>query len=251
MARMRSDEDTPTVDETQASAEQPTADELLGPFALADVAARMKPRAASSDKPAVPPTSPMDFVVGRSSEAWFVLLWIPPLLTGVLAFAVATAGGIVALTYDTRLTLSVVLASTVLIALIVFAFSVSMPTELRVSDKGIRARTWREANNRIEGRFFETGCDARFELVGSGSYLSAPGREPVRIRLPMLAIRRAANRAGVPLVLYRSWWAWRVLGWAGLFLWGAITPIGGLMLIAGLVVRTFSSLRGQVLNEAD
>jgi hypothetical protein len=87
--------------------------------------------------------------------------------------------------------------------------------------------------------------------VGSGSYLTAPGRDPIRIRLPMLAMRRAAGRAGVPLVIHQSWWMWRLLGWPGLFLWGAVPPIGGAMLVAGLLVRTFSSLRGQVLNEAD
>jgi hypothetical protein len=164
---------------------------------------------------------------------------------------VSTLGGLVRMTFDSQMTLGIVFASTVVIGLIAFVFSVSMPTELRVSAKGIRARGWRQASDRLEGRFFETGCGARFELVGSGSYLTAPGREPIRIRLPMLLMHRAAVRAGVPVVLYRSWWAWRLLGWFGLFLWWVVPWLGGSMLLVGLVVRTFSSLRGQVLNEAD
>jgi hypothetical protein len=247
---MQSEEDTPTADETDVAARS-DADEMAGPYALADVAARIAPRSPSTDKPAVPPTSHLDFVVGRSRRLWFVWLWIPPLITGVLAFVVATLGGLVALAYVSELTLEVVVASTFLIGFLVFAFSVSMPTELRVSDKGIRARSWKEAADRMEGRFFELAANPRFELVGSGSYLTALGRDPVRVRLPMLAMRRAAQRAGAPLVIHDSWWMWRLLGWPGLFLWGAVPPVGFVMLVAGLIVRTFSSLRGQVLNEAD
>jgi hypothetical protein len=244
---MTREQDEPT-DQRPAAAELEDADEMAGPYALADVAARI---ARPTETRTIPPTSHLDFVVGRSRPLWFVWLWVPPLITGGLAFVVATLGGVIALAYESQLTFDVVIASTFLIGLLVFAFSVSMPTELRVSDKGIRVRGWKEAADRKEGRFFETGCGARFELVGSGSYLTAPGREPIRIRLPMLAMRRAARHAGVPLVIHDSWWMWRLLGWPGLFLWGAVTPIGGVMLFAGLVVRTFSSLRGQVLNEAD
>jgi hypothetical protein len=223
-------------------------EEPAGPYALADVAARI---ARPTPLPATPPISQMDYVVGRSGKLWLLRLWLPPLITGVLAFAVATLGGLVALAYDSQLTLGIVVASTFLIGILVFAFSVSMPTELRVSDRGIRVRGWKEAADQVEGRFFDLEANPRFELVGSGSYLTALGRDPVRIRLPVLAMRRAARRAGVPLVIHDSWWMWRLLGWPGLFLWGAVPPVGGVMLFAGLVVRTFSSLRGQVLNEAD
>jgi len=233
---------------------QPVADEPDGPYPLAGLAARV---ARPEPIPTFPRPADTDYVVARTSPLWFLWLWLPPLLTGVLVFAVSTLGGIARLAFDPqvtsdqRLTFGIVAASTVLIGFIAFCFSVSMPTELRVSEEGIRARGWRDANDRLEGRFFELEAEPRFELVGSGSYLTAPGREPVRVRLPMLAMRMAARRAGVPVVLYPSWWAWRLLGWVGLFMWWVVPWLGGSMLLAGLIVRTFSSLRGQVLNEAD
>ena len=190
-------------------------------------------------------------VVNRGMRLWFLGMWREPLITGLIAVAVAIAGGAVQVALDPNLDMGKVLAAAPIIGIIVFCFSTGMPSEIRITDQGVGVLDWRESAHGWPGRFFQNGTQAQFTMVASGTYFSAPGREPVRVRLPRFAVARAARSAGLRLERAPSYWIWMLLSWPGLFLWCALQfqTIGGSMMLVGLVVRTFARLRSGEAEE--
>jgi len=187
-------------------------------------------------------TSP-ELVINRFDRLWFLRMFAPALTTSLVAFVVSVAGGLVQIAISHRIDAGTVLSSSVAIAVIVFAMSNGRPTEVRVTPAGVRVTRWSREFRWDSGRFFEPDSQARLVMIASGSYISAPGREPVRLHIPRFAMSRLARVADLPLERRASWWTWNVLAVPGLFLWWAAPPIGASMLLFGLALKMLSFFR--------
>lgn len=183
-------------------------------------------------------------VVNRAMRPWWAGMFREPLVNALIAVGVSLLGGLVQIVFDPNLQLAKVLASVPIFGVVVFCFSIAIPSEVRITTDGVGVLDWREAAKGWPGRFFQNQAEPELAMIASGTYLTAPGREPVRVRLPRFAAARAARLSGLRLTRAPSWWMWMLLSWPGLFLWCALPfqSLGGAMMILGLVIRTFSRL---------